>query len=71
MLAEKDQHKKTWCSSRYYGGMMASNLILFIAIALSGLTYESASVMLKFANIAHGCKTTYFRYQKIIAKVVK
>ena len=71
MLQEKDRHKKTWCSSHYYGGLMVSNLLMFIAIALSGLTYESASLMLKFANIAHGCSRTYFRYQKIIAKVVK
>ena len=60
----------SWCSSETYGGRMVACLLIHIAIALSGLTFGTASLMLKFARIAHGSASTYYKYQSTIAKVV-
>ncbi len=64
-------HTNTYISSEYFGGVTVASLVVYAAILLSGLTYGSASLMFKFANILIGKSTSFWKYQKIFIKAIQ
>lgn len=61
----KAGHKHRWVSTHFYGGKSAVQILLQLVVLLSGLTWSPFAQAFRFANIAIGSASNFYRYQTI------